>query len=262
MTAGLSVGFDLGGKLEARLERLRLHRREKRFANEPPFPPSVAEKERLVSAFSAIDKNVPAAHSPAELLFVARAILRLGVPGPIVECGTYLGASAAKLSLVAKITGRELYVCDSFRGLPDSLHQESHRRVDGSLREFHPGEYTGSLRQVQESLRTWGEMSVCTFVEGLFKETLPQLHVAPAVVFMDVDYVSSARDCLRCLWPQLRPGGYFFTHEAVFTQFVEGITDGPWWHENFGRCPPPLWGAGYGVDSLAPYLAYFNKGPR
>ena len=40
------------------------------------------------------------------------------VPGVVVECGTWKGASAANLSLICRIVGRRLKVYDSFEGFP------------------------------------------------------------------------------------------------------------------------------------------------
>jgi O-methyltransferase len=181
------------------------------------------------------------------------------VPGEIVECGTFKGASTAKLSLVAKMTGRKLFACDSFKGLPASI-TGSYKHSSGRVRCFTEGEYAATLDEVRHNIRSFGSIDSCTFVPGLFADSLPTLDVAPAVVFIDVDYVSSALDCLRCLWPRLRPGGLFFTHEASFFEYVEGITNPEWWHEHISQCPPALLGAGYGVNSLASQLAYFRKG--
>ena len=232
------------------LYELRLFARKRRFASDPL-------RADLVRAFSAIDSHISSGHSPYELLFIADAILKLDLAGPIVECGAYKGASSAKLSLVAKATGRKLYVCDSFQGLPQG--EEKHQRTDGTTRKFVTGEYASSLDEVRNNIRRWGSLDPCHFVPGYFCDSLPALHVEPAAVFMDVDYVRSARECLKYLWPRLKAGGLFFTHEAAFLSFIQGITEGCWWHEHLGCCPPPIFGAGYGVDPLAPYVAYFCK---
>ncbi|MGH9396990.1 MAG: TylF/MycF/NovP-related O-methyltransferase [Terriglobia bacterium] len=255
----MSVASAVSSTFASSLIRLRLKHREEEFVEErSPLVPR-EERERLIKAFSAVDRNITSAHSPAELLFIARTILALPIGGAIVECGSYKGASTAKLSLIAKATGRKLYVCDTFQGLPEPVGAGVYHRANNSQRQFQAGEYAGSLQEVRENIRRWGSLEVCSFVQGLFEQTLPQLHVEPAAVFVDVDYISSARDCLKYLWPQLRSGGYFFTHEATFVEYVEGIADGDWWHENLGRCPPVLFGAGYGVESLAPYVAFFRK---
>lgn len=104
-----------------------------------------------------------------------------------------------------------------------------------------------------------GDIGVCTFVKGWFQDTLPGLDARPALVFTDVDHVASARDCLRWLWPRLAPGGLWFTHEAMFRTYVEGIMEPAWWMETLGEPPPVLIGGGAGLSAAAPSIAYFRK---
>ncbi|MCH7525801.1 MAG: class I SAM-dependent methyltransferase [Planctomycetes bacterium] len=194
---------------------------------------------------------------------MARFILDLEPEGPIVECGCFRGGSTAKLSLLAERTGRRLYVCDSFSGLPEAKDP-----ADGVLMSLgegpsyclQPGAYAATLDEVRQNVRRFGCIEVCEFLPGLFHESLPDLRVNPACVFTDVDYVSSARDCLRYLWPRLVPGGCWFTHEAMFHNYVSGIMDPKWWHNTLQECPPLMMGAGSGLSELAQSLAYFQKG--
>jgi O-methyltransferase len=225
---------------------------------------SDAERKRrreILHRFDHIHGNVTCAHSPAQFVIMAEHVLSLDVPGDLVQCGVFKGGSAAKLSVLAKATGRRLYVCDSFQGLPNV--EDSTRTLQGFGDQpsyvFGAGEYCGSLEEVKRNIARHGELGVCTFVEGWFSESLPKLAVNPALVFTDVDYISSARDCLRALWPKLQPGGYWFTHEAMFLQYLEGLMDPKWWSENLGDVPPMVVGAGSGLSAAAPSLAYFRK---
>jgi hypothetical protein len=54
-------------------------------------------------------------------------------------------------------------------------------------------------------------------------------------------------------------GGYWFTHEARFTNYIYGILDKKWWHYTFEECPPTIIGAGSGLSPIAPSIAYFKK---
>lgn len=242
-------------KLSNLLYDISFRRREQAFVKEKPF--TADQRRKLLRGFTQIHRNVEGYHTSAELLFLAKTILGSQLPGPIVECGSFHGASSAKLSLVAELTGRKLYICDSFQGLPPG--EETHGRADGKSRTYKPGDFSGSLEEVRGNIAKWGSLAPCIFVQGFFADSLPGLDVAPAVVFIDVDYVSSARDCLQYLWPRLLPGGYFFTHEANFLDYVNGITDSSWWHEALLQCPPLLYGARFGVDRMAPALGYFYK---
>jgi len=67
-------------------------------------------------------------------------ILREAPPGVLVECGCYQGGSSAKLCLVAAMTARKLYVCDSFQGLPEVTALEGGwRTIAGQQNGFSRG---------------------------------------------------------------------------------------------------------------------------
>ena len=73
------------------------------------------------------------------------------------------------------------------------------------------------------------------------------------------DYISSARDCFRFLWPKLARGSRLYTHEARSYELIYGITDHSWWQKTFNQCPPLLIGAGYGHGPGATGLAFMEK---
>jgi hypothetical protein len=215
----------------------------------------------ILDRFAKIHRQVPCAHSPLQFAIIAERLLGLGVPGPMVQCGAFKGGSTAKLSVLAKLAGRKLYVCDSFEGLPSN--EDSRQRYvsfgDAPDYVFGAGEYAGSLDEVKRNVARAGELDSCEFVKGWFADTLPALDIRPAFVFTDVDYVSSARDCLRFLWPRMVEGGVWFTHEAMFLTYVEGIMDPQFWADELGQPPPLMIGAGSGLSAAAPSIAYFEK---
>jgi predicted O-methyltransferase YrrM len=217
---------------------------------------------KLIHHFCQINLGIPSAHNELELLLMADFLLRSAVEGAVVECGSYKGASAAKLSHVSKATGRSLFVCDSFQGLPEPELQDKlhHSSVTGEELPYSKGQYAASLDEVKGHIAEFGVPEVCTYVEGFFSDTLPHLKIDRlSFVFMDVDYISSARDCLQYLWPMLSAGGRLYTHEVDIDEFIYGITDQFWWHEVLGQCPPLLIGAGYGFGESARHLGFFEK---
>lgn len=221
-------------------------------------------RRELIKKFSLIQKKISCAHSPYQFVLMAEYILNLKADGPIVQCGCYKGGSTAKLSLLAKKTHRHLYVCDSFKGLPipkskEELFLEGHG--DSPNYAFSVGEYQGSLHEVQENVRRYGCVENCIFIHGLFNESLAKLDIKPAFVFIDVDFISSALDCLRHLWPKLVFYGYWFIHEAIFPRYIAGILDALWWHETLGEPPPVIIGGGSGLSPIAEGIAYFQKKP-
>ncbi len=186
--------------------------------------------------------------------------------GDIVECGCYAGGSSAKISLVAKLLGRNFFVFDSYEGLPavESYYLRDHhcRRSDGWGIDWLEGRYTGRLEEVQGNISKYGEISVCTFVKGWFNETLtPQnlpSHVAFA--FADVDLANSARECFTALWPVLSDGGVYVTHDAAYIKVLQEIYNPSLWRDTFQTMPPILFGAGYGLCNESPHLGYMVKG--
>ena len=206
-----------------------------------------------------IHRSVPCAHQERELLIIAETIVRSNIHGPVVELGCYKGGSTAKLSVACHMSGRILYVCDTFTGLPDPGQEATHHSYSGRVKTYSRGDYAGSLEEVKSNVEKFGEPDVCRYVPGLFSDTLPTIDVKPAVVFMDVDLVASARECLRNLWPHLGDGTWF-THEAGVSTFLRGLLAPRWWHDVLGQCPPVLIGAGVGFGPDAANLAYFEKG--
>jgi len=183
------------------------------------------------------------------------------LPGDMVECGCFRGGSTAKLSIVAAETGRQLIVCDSFDGLPPPTERDRvHANARGGTVTYVTGDYSArGVDTVRAAVARYGALQVCTFVPGYFANTLPKLRVLPAFVFIDVDYIASAQECLKHLWHHLAQGGRFYTHEAGVIDYVLGITDEGWWRETMSAVPPLLVGAGFGMGDAASQLAFFTK---
>ena len=74
-----------------------------------------------------------------------------------------------------------------------------------------------------------------------------------------MDLISSTRDVLKNLWPKLKPGGRFYTHDANLPDLVYGILDPEYWTKEVGMYPPVIFGAGYGCGMFAGGIAYCEK---
>lgn len=222
-----------------------------------------ARRRSLLRAFDHVASAVRCEHFQREILVMVDYILSEAPEGPLVECGCYLGGSSAKLSLVARATGRRLYICDSFEGLPAvSKAEASFRTIAGHDNAFGQGQYSAQLDLVKSNIeRAAGDLSVCDFVKGFFSDSLPRLSITPAFIFSDADLISSTRDVLKNLWPALKPGGRFYTHDANIPDFVNGILDPVYWAKEVGMYPPVIFGAGYGCGLFAGGIAYCEKSP-
>jgi O-methyltransferase len=229
-------------------------------------PADLARRTRIVEAFERIHQHVRGVHPPTDLLFIAHALLGLEAKGSVVECGCYEGASTAKLSILARETGRRLLVFDSFEGLPESatVEQRDVRLRDGASLEWRKGWYAGSLATVEANVGRWGDRSVTTFVKGWFQDTLTDENIGGpiALAFVDVDLASSVRDCLVGLWPRMAEGGIFFSHDVEFANALEVFADEKLWRDVLRWPMPLLLGAGYGLCDASPHVGFLLKTRR
>jgi hypothetical protein len=221
------------------------------------------DRAQLASAFATNLRHIPSGTSFVHHVALAKAVLSVQpeIPGVVVECGTWKGASAASLSLVCRRIGRRLTVCDSFEGLPDDglrVHVAPHF---GTWGYYKKGMFSGSLEEVQANVREFGAIEVCTFLPGYFSESLRALSDPVVFAFLDVDLVHSTQDCLRFIWPLLVEGGAIYTDDAGDLDVVRVFFDERWWRETF-RCDPPGYvGSGCGLPLGATYssLGYARK---
>jgi O-methyltransferase len=221
----------------------------------------------ILERFRRIDREIDIKTTPTDGLFLAEALLSMECSGAVVECGCFNGGSTAKLSILAKLTGRQLFVFDSFEGLPEADAYNTYdlhaRRSLTWSRERHwkVGEYAAALDVVKANIERWGEASVCRFVKGWFSETLESgLPPEVAFAFADVDLPSSVRDCLVHIWPRLSIGGVFFSHDVAYIKVLQVFNERQLWDDVFHEHQPILFGAGYGMCDASPHLGFAVKG--
>jgi hypothetical protein len=209
-----------------------------------PIALPLADRLRLVARFLRITNHVRTYHTQAEMLTVADRVLRLaGRPGlTVLEAGAGKGGGTAKLSLVARIAGARLVVCDSFRGMPPN--DERHETIWGRRTEFREGAFRGTARLVERTIARFGAPEVCELVKGWFVDTLPALDRALDVVLLDVDLAVSTRECVRWLYPRIRPGGALLSQDGHLRATIELLADARFWRDEVGVSPPAIHGLG------------------
>lgn len=152
--------------------------------------------------------------SLVDLARQARAILALGIPGALVECGVWRGGASFLLAEVlrrAEAMDRTVWMCDSFEGLP------APDNIDGSAAQewsaAHP-ELDNLRVSPAEVMQTATQLSLAThirLVKGWFEETLPRHRelIGPiALLRIDCDWHSSVTACLEGLFELVSPGGF------------------------------------------------------
>jgi O-methyltransferase len=178
------------------------------------------------------------------MLTVADRVLRLaGRPGlTVLEAGAGKGGGTAKLSLVARLAGARLVVCDSFRGMPPNA--ERHENIYGRTTEFRAGAFRGTQALVRRTVERFGASETCELVPGWFADTLPGLVGPLDVVLLDVDLVESTRTCVRWLYPRIRPGGVLLSQDGHLRATISLLRDPAFWRDEVGVVAPVVHGLG------------------
>lgn len=223
------------------------------------------QKLKLARRIIQNNKKIKSLTSWQQHVLLVEEIFRVpkSLKGQVVECGCYEGASTVNLSLTCALTNRRLIVCDSFEGLPKPKDSEKYEINAGSIDDYYlweEGEFSteGGLDAVKKNVSKFGNIQVCQFVKGYFKDTLKDIDSESIVlVFEDADMRSSVEDCLRYLWPKLQEGCKFYSHEPWSINIVSLFFDKEWWQDNLKIDPPGFDGSGRGIIAG---LGYSNIG--
>lgn len=208
-------------------------------------PTSFGSRLALVGKFYSISYYVDCPHTEHEMLVITKQILNLGagVPGTIVEAGSFHGGSTAKLSLVAKLCGRSFNVFDSFEGMPENA--EAHgKSIYGREHHFPKGSHAVGIEEVKGNVARYGNIAGVEFHKGFFSDTMPHFHEPVAAAAINVDLVQSTRDCFHYLYPLLSSGGIIISQDAHFPWIIELFNDAAFWRDEIGIAKPTMDGLG------------------
>ena len=184
-------------------------------------------------------------HTQRQILSFFRSTLSMprDIEGCVVEAGAYKGGSTAKFSIAVKLAGRELVVFDSFQGIPENDEPHDRNIFDGEA-SFPEGSYCGSLDEVKGNVRRYGEIEVCSFVEGWFEDTMPSFSRRVAAIYLDVDLEASTRTCLKYLYPRLAPGGVLYSQDGHLPLVISVFENEEFWTREVGCRRPHVEGLG------------------
>lgn len=210
-----------------------------RFLADTGLGISLIDRYRLVRQHYLISSRIDSRHTTEEMLTFIREILAIpqNVPGCIVHAGSYKGSDSAKFSLAAKLVGRRLVVCDSFKGLP--ANDERQWTLDGRDLVLTEGQFAGSLDEVKTNIARFGALEVCEFVEGWFEDSLVNWSRPIAAIYLDIDLATSTRTCLKCLYPWLSPGQPLYSQDGHLPRVLEVFEDKEFWNKELGIDPLP-----------------------
>lgn len=140
-----------------------------------------------------------------------REIIKDNVPGDFIETGVWRGGATifmAALLKDASITDRNVWVADSFEGLPKP-NEQKYVEDKGDL-HFTKNALAISLETVKGNFEKYDLLdSNIKFLKGWFKDTLPSAPINKlSLLRLDGDMYESTMDGLVNLYPKLSKGGF------------------------------------------------------
>jgi hypothetical protein len=143
------------------------------------------------------------------LFRLARQAEREGVPGAIVDCGTWNGGSTALMAAGAPT--RRVWAFDSFEGLPAPSQRDVDRELSLEEANLYVGECHGSEASLREAVGRFVSPEQLEVRAGWFQDTLPPHsgEIGPiALLHCDGDWYDSVMLTLETLYPHVSPGGW------------------------------------------------------
>jgi O-methyltransferase len=143
-------------------------------------------------------------------------VLADGVPGDLIEAGAWRGGAGILMRGVLRahgITDRDVWVADSFAGLPPP--EASVHPADAGADWHEWSQLVVTRSEVEANYRRYGLLDDRVhMLEGWFSETLPTVADRGwAVIRLDGDMYGSTIDSLRSLYPGLATGGYIIVDD-------------------------------------------------
>lgn len=140
-----------------------------------------------------------------EIIVIMRELqktLQAEIAGDVVEFGCYVGTTSVFLADALAGSGRELWLYDSFEGLPEKSVKDSSPAGE----QFRAGELFASKKQLIKNLRHHANTK--TRIKKAWFSDLEPCDVPEliAFAFLDGDYYQSIIDPLQLIWPRLSPG--------------------------------------------------------
>ena len=127
-------------------------------------------------------------------------VLETGVTGDVVEMGCYRGETSVELGAALVDSGKDLWVYDSFEGLPGGG-------------ELPAGELKASEAEVLRRFKKQG-LPEPYVVKGWFSELLERdIPGEICFAFLDGDFYESIRDSLGLVGNRMSAGGVIVVHD-------------------------------------------------
>jgi len=159
---------------------------------------------------------------------LAEDVIDKNIPGDFIETGVWRGGACIFMSAILRAYGvndRNVYVCDSFQGLPQPKDHEY--PVDRGDTHHTAPFLAVNLEQVQQNFEGYDLLTdQVKFVKGWFSDTLPTLAVEKlAILRLDGDMYESTIVALENLYPKLSVGGYVIVDDYGLPNCRRALAD-------------------------------------
>lgn len=158
------------------------------------------------------------------------AVVRDGVEGDLIETGVWRGGASILMRATLCVGGaedREVWVADSFEGLPESRPEEF--PADAGDRHHKYDFLAVSEDEVRRAFERYELLDHrVRFLKGWFSDTLPPLKGKNrwALLRLDGDMYESTMVALESLYPDLAPGGYIVIDDyGALAQCRQAVED-------------------------------------
>jgi len=164
-------------------------------------------------------------------------LLNRKLPGSFIECGVWKGGSALLMALTILAEGatpRDIYLFDTFRGMPEPGEEDkiawSGESVKGRWKRQDFADWAVGRKEVAERILSTGyPPHRLHLVEGDVEETLLPFsrETGPvALLRLDTDWYASTRVELEVLYPRLQRGGVLIIDDyGHFTGARKAVDD-------------------------------------
>lgn len=155
-------------------------------------------------------------------------VLDRNIPGDLIECGVWRGGSCILMRAILaerKVTNRNVWVCDSFEGLPKPDTKKY--PLDKGGKHYRHDFLRVPLETVQQNFADFGLLDdQVKFVKGFFRDSLGQV-TAPslAILRLDGDIYESTIQPMEALFPRLSVGGYLIVDDYLKGRVKAAIDD-------------------------------------
>lgn len=129
-------------------------------------------------------------------------VLSTGIVGDVTEFGCYVGTTSVYVASRLQRTNKQLYLYDSFAGLPPKTTQD----ISPAGEQFKEGELFATKKQLIINLKK-ANVPMPKIKKGWFSELSNEdVPAAISFAFLDGDYYDSVLDPLKLIWDKLSPG--------------------------------------------------------